>query len=75
MSELIPVANTEDASRVGDVVFVHGLGGNPREYWMADKDKREAFWPAWIGKDVPGVGVWSLGYEVAKFAARKLARS
>jgi pimeloyl-ACP methyl ester carboxylesterase len=68
MSELIPVANTDDAGRVGDVVFVHGLGGNPRAYWMADKDKPETFWPAWIGEDVPGVGVWSLGYDAAKFA-------
>ena len=68
MSELIKVANTDDAGRVGDVVFVHGLGGNPREYWMADKDKPETFWPAWIGQDVPNVGVWSLGYDAAKFA-------
>ena len=67
MSELIPVANTDQAGRVGDVVFVHGLGGNPREYWMADKDKPETFWPAWLGEDVPGVGVWSLGYDAAKF--------
>ena len=70
MSEpmLIPVANTADDERVGDVVFVHGLGGNPREYWMADKDDPETFWPAWIGHDVQDVGVWSLGYDAAKFA-------
>jgi hypothetical protein len=68
MSELIPVANTDDAGRVGDVVFVHGLGGNPRAYWMADRNKPETFWPAWIGADVAGVGVWSLGYDAAQFA-------
>jgi pimeloyl-ACP methyl ester carboxylesterase len=68
MSELIPVANTDDAGRVGDVVFVHGLGGNPREYWMADTNRPETFWPAWIGEDVPNAGVWSLGYDAAKFA-------
>jgi hypothetical protein len=67
MSELIRVANTDDAGRAGDVVFVHGLGGNPRAYWMANEDKPETFWPAWIGEDVPGVGVWSLGYDAAKF--------
>jgi hypothetical protein len=67
MSELIPVANTDKAGRKGDVVFVHGLGGNPREYWMADKDRPETFWPAWLGEDVPSVGVWSLGYDAAKF--------
>jgi hypothetical protein len=68
MSELMPVANTTDDGRSGDVVFVHGLGGNPREYWMADKSKPDTFWPAWIGQDVPDVGVWSLGYDAAKFA-------
>lgn len=68
MSELNPVANTENASRAADVVFVHGLGGNAREYWMADPNKPETFWPAWIGEDVPNVGVWSLGYDAAKFA-------
>jgi pimeloyl-ACP methyl ester carboxylesterase len=73
MSELMAVANAEDAGRVGDVVFVHGLGGNAREYWMADKDKPETFWPAWIGADVPGVGVWSLGYDATKFAWQSTA--
>jgi triacylglycerol esterase/lipase EstA (alpha/beta hydrolase family) len=67
MSELIRVANTDNGGRVGDVVFVHGLGGNPREYWMSDKDNPETFWPEWIGHDVPKVGVWSLGYDAAQF--------
>jgi hypothetical protein len=42
MSELMPVANTDDAGRVWDVVFVHGLGGNPREYdpWRSIRRRR-----------------------------------
>jgi pimeloyl-ACP methyl ester carboxylesterase len=68
MSELILVANSDHAKPIGDVVFVHGLGGNPREYWMADKNKPETFWPAWINEDLAGVAVWSLGYDAAKFA-------
>src|SRR5690606_35743442 len=54
--------------RIGDVVFVHGLGGNPREYWMSDKSDPATFWPAWLGEELPDVGVWTLGYDAAKFA-------
>ncbi|WP_165073204.1 esterase/lipase family protein [Paludisphaera rhizosphaerae] len=67
MSELVKVSEAGD-DRVGDVVFVHGLGGNPRDYWMADPSKPGTFWPEWIAKDFPNLGVWSLGYDAAKFA-------
>jgi hypothetical protein len=41
MSELIPVANTDDTVRMGDVIFVHGLGWISREYGLADKGDPE----------------------------------
>jgi triacylglycerol esterase/lipase EstA (alpha/beta hydrolase family) len=68
MSELISVSGCENAGRTGDVVFVHGLGGNSREYWMSDKADPSTFWPAWLGEERPDLGVWSLGYDAAKFA-------
>ncbi len=37
----------DNADRVADVIFVHGLGGNARTTWYP-KDRPEAFWPAWL---------------------------
>lgn len=53
--------------RVADVVFVHGLDGDARTTWHP-KERPDAFWPAWLGEDVPAVGVWSLGYAVSASA-------
>jgi pimeloyl-ACP methyl ester carboxylesterase len=70
--ELLPICGSRDPQRVGDVVFVHGLNGNPRHYWCHEGNP-ENLWPAWLGEDLPEVGVWSLGYENAAFKARKLS--
>ncbi len=52
-----------------DVIFVHGLDGDARSTWHK-KDNPALFWPAWLAEDVPGVTVWSLGYEVSSSAWR-----
>ncbi|MGA5324570.1 S1 RNA-binding domain-containing protein [Streptomyces griseoincarnatus] len=43
-----------------DVVFLHGLDGDPLKTWTAGED---AFWPGWLAEDVPGAAVWSAGYD------------
>jgi hypothetical protein len=68
--ELLPINGWQDPQRAGDVVFVHGLNGNPREYWCHE-GKHENFWPAWLGQDLPSVGVWSMGYENAAFKSSR----
>ncbi|MBN6034056.1 FxSxx-COOH system tetratricopeptide repeat protein [Amycolatopsis sp. 195334CR] len=61
MTELVEVS--ADEAPVLDVVFVHGLDGDARTSWST---KREgSFWPEWLGRDVEGLAVWSLGYEAA----------
>lgn len=67
MSELNRILGCEDEGRSGDVVFVHGLGGNAREYWHP-KGEPGKFWPTWLGEDLSDLGIWSVGYDAAKFA-------
>lgn len=66
-AELIPIKNTERDDLQGDVIFVHGLNGNGREYWSPN-DHPECFWPEWVGEDIEKVGVWSIGYSASAFA-------
>jgi len=70
--ELLAIHGCQDPHRAGDVVFVHGLNGDARAYWCYD-GKPENYWPAWLGEDLPDVGVWSLGYENTAFKSRKLS--
>lgn len=60
MSTLLNVAGGT-ASR-SDIVFVHGLNGDPRLTWQATDDPA-TFWPAWLGEPFPEFAVWSLDYD------------
>ena len=66
MPELVRASGCDNTQRRGDVVFVHGLNGDPRDYWGVPS----SHWPAWLGEELPDVGVWSLGYENAAFKPR-----
>ena len=66
---LIPILGCTNVNRSGDVIFIHGLGGNARSTWHPKEmqDDNE-FWPVWLGLERPDLGIWSLGYEVEPFA-------
>ena len=65
---LIPISGCDDANRIGDVIFVHGLGGDARETWHPEKKRDDDnFWPMWLGEELSDVGIWSLGYDVEPF--------
>src|SRR5579872_703114 len=68
MSKLIRVSVLTSEVRIGDVIFIHGVGGGAVDTWSSNKDDPSTYWPAWVGKDRPNVGIWSLGYEAAAFA-------
>ena len=68
---LLPIRGCQNPQRVADVIFVHGLNGNPGDYWCHE-GKQENYWPAWLGEDLSELGVWSLSYENAAFAPRRL---
>jgi hypothetical protein len=65
---LIKISSCEDSSRIGDVVFVHGLGGNALGTWHPEESQSDRdSWLFWLGQDLTSVGIWSLGYEVEPF--------
>ena len=63
MSRLRRVATARDQSQ-GAVIFVHGLGGDAYDTWQSD-GRPENFWPAWLGRDLPYLDVWTLSYDAS----------
>lgn len=66
VSELHPISDickdpVRRDTRRADVVFVHGLMGDPFGTWRHG-DTDETSWPHWVAEEFPDVGVWSLGY-------------
>ena len=65
MAELLPISSPLAAERQLDVVFVHGLGGDPIETWRSGTDENSS-WPHWLDLQFgTQIGVWSLGYAAA----------
>jgi len=69
MEGLIKVAGWDNPGRKIDVVFVHGLDGDPVKTWQYNGEAG-MFWPEWLGSDEPSAGIWSLGYAVKSSAWR-----
>ncbi|MEI6342829.1 MAG: hypothetical protein WCR07_12800, partial [Verrucomicrobiota bacterium] len=64
MSKLHPISGCQNPARRADVLFIHGLGGDPFATWRHGEDEATS-WPHWLGQDFPDVGVWSLGYAAS----------
>ncbi|PLX93329.1 MAG: hypothetical protein C0620_07735 [Desulfuromonas sp.] len=48
-----------------DIVFIHGLGGDPYDTWTTGDN----FWPKWLSESFPHVNIWSLGHPSKKIAS------
>jgi tetratricopeptide (TPR) repeat protein len=48
-----------------DVIFVHGLGGDPFSTWWRDPDHPNDSWPFWLAKDLPEAAVHCLEYDAS----------
>ncbi len=74
MLGLLSVLGCDNPHRRGDIIFVHGLAGHSWSTWHPqDKKVRQDsnFWLSWLGEDLQhngiDVGVWTFGYEAARF--------
>lgn len=50
------------AQAVLDVIFVHGLTGDPQKTWAS----KAGYWPDWMAKDHPDIRVCTFGYPASK---------
>ena len=65
-------AGEVSAKRELDVVFVHGLGGDPFGTWRHGEDEITS-WPHWLAEEYgERIGVWSFGYPASKSTAPRL---
>jgi hypothetical protein len=60
MCALLQVSGGSRDNVAADVVFVHGLQGDPRQTWT---NRNGGFWPSWLAQDNADLAVWSVGYE------------
>jgi len=75
MAELLLISSPLTAERQLDVVFVHGLGGDPIDTWRSGTDGNTS-WPHWLALEFGSkIGVWTLGYAAAPTRMRGLRAS
>ena len=61
MADVLCLAKSRGPSHT-HVIFLHGLGGHPRQTWQAAQEEA-TLWPLWLAKDIDGHTIWSIGYE------------
>jgi predicted alpha/beta hydrolase family esterase len=64
------IKGCDNPDRIGEVIFVHGLGGNLRSTWHSEELLDDNFWLNWLSQDQTDIGIWSFGYEAEPFEWR-----
>jgi tetratricopeptide (TPR) repeat protein/pimeloyl-ACP methyl ester carboxylesterase len=63
MAQIIHVGSGS-GEKHANVIFLHGLGGDLRATWRHGPDDR-SFWPRWLAENIPGLAVYSIGYDAS----------
>jgi hypothetical protein len=58
--------------RRGNVIFIHGIAGDAYSTWQPQGSNSNGFWLQWLGEEMPGVGIWSLAYNVRSIGWKEL---
>jgi protein SERAC1 len=68
--QYIPFAKIAGNAGCADVIFVHGLTGNPVTTWtsVGATEPEGDYWPNWLATDLPYVNFYTLGYPASLFA-------
>ena len=73
MTTLTRISPTAPDKHRVDVVFVHGLGGDPYKTWRFGTDESSS-WPHWLSMELPEICVWTLGYPASPSKLMRVRR-
>jgi protein SERAC1 len=68
--QLISFAKIAGGAGDADVIFVHGITGNPITTWTSAgaAEPEGDYWPNWLAADLPHLNLYTLGYPASLFA-------
>ena len=61
MANVYKISDTNSLATM-DIVFIHGLNGDPFKTWTNNED---CFWPEWLLTDLPEADLWTVGYDAS----------
>ncbi len=59
------ISNRNPEEPEGEVIFVHGIGGDHYETWVVSEGNEMVHWAKWLAELRPGLRFWTLGYPAS----------